>query len=210
MQTRVEPRARGVDTFLCYMRTISKGGRASKRNVHVNVAECPVCMEPTVGERCSVRPFACTHVICNNCDGELFVRADDRCPTCRAPRTEASKLQQCRERTALRARALVERAESVPAPQTVFFEIQQAEGELPFVQALLMGPSRTSGTVASDDSAAGPASPSISLSESPLLQNDPDLLNAVNALAFAHAVPMAEFFNAVLALRHPRRGVRRR
>jgi len=56
--------------------------------------ECPVCLDAFgSGPSTKVFPFACehgAHAICRKCDRTLFVRHDDRCPTCRAQRTGAS------------------------------------------------------------------------------------------------------------------------
>ena len=52
--------------------------------------ECAVCIEALTQVDRVVRPFRCSHFICGGCDAELFRRADDRCPTCRAARTELS------------------------------------------------------------------------------------------------------------------------
>ena len=45
--------------------------------------ECPICLQyvRTKDQRFS---FNCTHQICHQCDNELFLRAHDHCPTCRA------------------------------------------------------------------------------------------------------------------------------
>lgn len=52
-----------------------------------------MCFEPlTVGNGASARHFACTHAVCAKCDTALFVRGDDRCPTCRAARLPGSKV----------------------------------------------------------------------------------------------------------------------
>ena len=106
--------------------------------------ECPVCMERTVDDRSPVRSFACSHVICNKCDDQLFVRADDRCPTCRAPRTEESKARQMLDGASAlrRSQAMMERAENNPQPLSVFFPSVPVE-ELTVQHALLIrSPSR--------------------------------------------------------------------
>ena len=61
--------------------------QASTSDSHnADAFECPVCLtvrDPTF-------PFDCGHGVCNGCDNELFCRADDRCPTCRASRLSES------------------------------------------------------------------------------------------------------------------------
>lgn len=59
--------------------------------------ECPVCMDPFgTGPHTKVFPFGCKdgvrHAVCRKCDRTLFMRRDDRCPTCREPRTTESTL----------------------------------------------------------------------------------------------------------------------
>ena len=91
----------------------------------------------TEADRPVTPPFPCTHAICAACDTALFVRADDRCPICRAPRTYNSKL--CRSRTPNEMSQRVRQSQRVrdhlagiPLPETVFFPVEADFGAAPF------------------------------------------------------------------------------
>tara|TARA_B100001173_G_scaffold99668_1_gene86142 strand:- start:2093 stop:2857 length:765 start_codon:yes stop_codon:yes gene_type:complete len=88
---------------------------------------CPICFEAfTVADRAPCKEYFCTHTICATCDSDLFVRADDRCPTCRADRTHASKHNRTQSELLQRARAIAARNSTLPDgafPQTVFFPV---------------------------------------------------------------------------------------
>jgi hypothetical protein len=51
--------------------------------------ECPVCFHP-MQARTVARPFGCSHPLCRACDRRMFQGHDDRCPICRAERTDQS------------------------------------------------------------------------------------------------------------------------
>ena len=156
--------------------------------------ECPVCMERTVDDRRPVWSFGCSHAICNKCDDQLFVRADDRCPTCRAPRTEESKARQMLDGASAlrRSQAMMERAENTPQPLSVFFPSVPVE-ELTIQHALLIRPP-------SSGEGDGGDSPGlmVAASDHPIMQ-DPAIQHAVRALT--SVVTIAEFFQAVETLR---------
>lgn len=61
-------------------------GRVRRRD-ESECPECPVCMESTATVS-MCWPYACTHAICTGCNRATYVRSDDRCPICRAGRTE--------------------------------------------------------------------------------------------------------------------------
>jgi len=95
--------------------------------------ECPVCFEPlTVANGANARHFVCSHAICAQCDVALFVRCDDRCPTCRAARRDRSKVDgRTQAEMMQRCRALAARRDTLPGPfpETVFFPVDIGDGD---------------------------------------------------------------------------------
>lgn len=74
---------------------VSKRARvgSGSEEAHQEPEECCVCFNEfeEQGPRTKIRPFSCSdgvaHPICRACDRTLFMRNDDKCPTCRAPRS---------------------------------------------------------------------------------------------------------------------------
>ena len=151
--------------------------------------ECPICMEPTVGNNNPRTPFSCDHVICDQCDDKLYVRADDRCPLCRSARTYASSNSQNVTNGALRRSALEQRfmrGEEISA--TIFFpsSIGLREMDNSFVEFELptsAGRSEESLPVGSSDG------------------TNPEIQAVVGGLLNTHRVPLREFFGFVRTLR---------
>lgn len=121
----------GIDRAIVVLTSakMSKGIRKSTRVRALRSAaevECPICFESTVSNtRSPVRSFNCSHVICDKCDAQLYVRADDKCPCCRAERTEGSKRLLANDANGIaRARAMAARAEE---RGTVFFSTVPVE-----------------------------------------------------------------------------------
>ena len=89
--------------------------------------ECPICFSTEVD---AVFSFRCGHFICGKCDAELYSRADDRCPLCRAPRLSESISRHAsslspdngsRRSVALATRSLQEQFGFDPHQSTIFF-----------------------------------------------------------------------------------------
>ena len=180
-----------------------------------DVVECPVCMERTVDDRSPVRSFGCSHVICNKCDDELFVRADDRCPTCRAPRTAESKASQMLDGASAlrRSQAMMEGAENNPQPFRVFFpsvpveeltiQANDCDGSALLGVGLIRPPS------SGEDEAGDSSGLMVAASDHPIMQ-DPAIQHAVRALtsvgtisAFSQAVDTLRASGVVRGLRNP-------
>eukprot|EP00966_Prymnesium_polylepis_P203681 4718825-Prymnesium_polylepis.3 len=141
--------------------------------------ECAICFENmlTVGDRAATKSFACSHFICVRCDEELYKRAEDRCPTCRASRTRASVQARAGNNDCIRRNAMARRIqEQGGVTATIFFPAGNVE-ELTlnafrqFTQALTEG-----GQVES----SGPAS-------------DPDVRRVLAGLIHVESVPLNEF-----------------
>ena len=156
--------------------------------------ECPVCMERTVDDRVSVWSFGCSHAICKKCDEQLFVRADDRCPMCRSPRTEESKARRllCGADALCRSQAMMERAQNDPQTTTVFFPSVGVE-EVTIQQTLLIRP-----PVHGEDDSSDSPGVMVTVSDHPIMQ-DPAIQHVVRALTTVGTI--SEFFQATDELR---------
>jgi hypothetical protein len=154
-------------------------------------------MERTVDDRRPVWSFGCSHAICNKCDDQLFVRADDRCPTCRAPRTEESKARQILDGASAlrRSQAMMERAENTPQPLSVFFPSVPVE-ELTIQHSLLIRPPSSGEGDGGDSRGLMVAASDHPIH--PIMQN-PAIQHAVRALTSVGTI--AEFFQAADTLR---------
>lgn len=152
--------------------------------------ECPVCLtvkNPTF-------PFGCGHGVCDACDSELFCRADDRCPTCRAPRLSDSV------NSRMSYPALIQRRER---------SLAQAEydnfdsGNILFPVAGIIEVDATDfvvrGEVEEGDVAQRPAERRPHSASR--IMTDARIRDVVGALINTDGVPMGEFFVAVAALR---------
>jgi hypothetical protein len=84
--------------------------------------ECPICMEAfTKSDRNTCTPFSCLHVICVQCNSELYRRANDRCPTCRAQRTHESVIEQTATNQEARRQSLLQRASAPTSVMRIMF-----------------------------------------------------------------------------------------
>lgn len=165
-------------------------------------------MEPTVGNRMPVCSFVCDHAVCAQCDTALYVRADDRCPTCRAPRKGASASGQHYPREARldRTRTITARQSTLPyasLPQeTVFFPVdvlnQSEDQEEMGLQMVLLAQAREQAAGLQFDT--GPTlSPSSVLNVA--ASADPIIATAISALEDPTRVDLGEFANVVQMLR---------
>jgi hypothetical protein len=126
-----------------FTRSSSRKKRAQKESTSAACCECPVCLEPTVDDnfrRNPVSAFSCSHFTCRDCDKQLFIRLDDKCPLCRAQRTEHSTTRHmmCATNSAVRSIATLERARQSSQGFSVFFPARSALQESTFQQALFI------------------------------------------------------------------------
>ena len=151
--------------------------------------ECPVCL--TVQD--PIFPFDCGHFVCRACDRELFSRADDRCPSCRAARLPDSTAEY------LGSGATMMRRHSEIARRAVESEVHAASMFFPAAHAVVVD---ASDFVASEDGA--PAQPSRA-NRSQSVDLGPTVESVVSALLNAHRVPLTAFHNTASSLRRARR-----
>lgn len=199
---------------------------ARKRTKHTGEAdpsdhgECPVCMEPFTGfgPTSKVQAFVCSHATCRTCDDSLFRRADDRCPLCRAARTEASRAARPPEAQQQRNAALQARIpDSNPTAHTIFFathanpdimeEGEQAEFMRSLQRTLLALHSRTLGEELDELPSGHPADPGSRppLQSIPLPVRDPAVRAVLHSLAEAALVPLDSFHRLAARVRASRR-----
>ena len=177
--------------------------RQRTRSAQREDEECPVCFERTINDRRPVRSFGCSHIICNKCDDELFMRADDRCPSCRAPRTEESKARQMLsgEHALQRSQAMMERANAQHTqPFSIFFPSVAVE-EITMQDALLIHPHILSSGAGDGGHTAGLMA---AASDLPIMQ-DSAIRHAVRALISVGTIN--EFLQAANTLRSRYRNV---
>lgn len=62
----------------------------NERQTAVVARQCPICYSE-MGARTQIRPFQCSHALCNSCDTHMRRVSDHRCPECRAPRRGMSR-----------------------------------------------------------------------------------------------------------------------
>lgn len=151
--------------------------------------ECSVCLD-TITQRRLRFPFDCGHHLCSSCDSKMFRLADDRCPTCRKPRTSDS-VQEGMERltpeaTQARRRALATaEMERSPAANLMFFPVQMPEDMEEFTRGL------QDGTQEGERLRISVAA----------MMSDGRVRAAIQALVNADSMPMAQFVGAVSELR---------
>ncbi len=163
-----------------------------------------MCFEvPTVGDRTPRSSFDCCHVICSRCDDEMFTRADDRCPVCRAERTRESIREQCVSNQVARNAAAAQRSGQRAADMGVlFFPVENiSEFYLPYL--LLERGERTSteasaggGTEESDPNSTVPPIDTVAA-----ISNNPLVNSVVHGLLNPSSVPLPQFFQSVAELR---------
>lgn len=150
--------------------------------------ECPVCLtvkDPTF-------PFDCGHGVCDACDSELFCRADDKCPTCRAARLSDSISSRMSSPAfnQRRERALAQREMGNSNSGMIFFP---AAGII---------------EIDATDFIVREERDEVQEEERPRntsrIMTDPRIRDVVGALINAQRVPMSEFYLAVSALRASR------
>lgn len=157
--------------------------------------ECPVCL--TEGN--PVFTFDCGHGVCKSCDSELFCRADDRCPTCRASRLPESIDENMNSDEFLRRRqvALAQREGERSRSGVVFF---------PRAAVIEINASDFNAV----DDASGPEEErrDARFTRRRLDPLDSRVEDVVNALLNAESMPLSEFFVTVAAFRSRRRDPR--
>jgi hypothetical protein len=149
--------------------------------------ECAVCLEElrTEGDRAATKSFNCTHLICTNCDQELYKRADDRCPMCRASRTRASVSAHAGDNDRLRREAMARRHEEQGGvTATIFFPVSDVE----HITIEAFRDFTGSLTESRQPELSGPA-------------NDPDVRGVVSGLLHVESVPINQFFALTGSLR---------
>lgn len=151
-------------------------------------------MERTVDNRRPVRPFACEHVICDSCDKELFVRADDRCPMCRALRSERSREGHMlsAESAFQRSQAMMQRVQNIPQPMSVFFASVPV-AELTSTNRLLTVPRFD------DTGDGGNSSHLLVVTSRSSIMQDPSIQHALRALTSVGSI--ADFLRAADTVR---------
>jgi ribosomal protein L37E len=172
------------------------------------------------GPRSKVQAFGCSHATCRACDDSLFRRADDRCPMCRAPRTEESRVSQTpaaqqQHNAALRAA----NPGNGPGFPTIFFatqvnpdtmdEDEQAELMVTLQRTLLSLHSRTLGEDADELPSGPPAEPGSRppLQPIPLPVRDPAVRAVLHSLTEAALVPLDSFHRLAARVRASRRNL---
>ena len=92
---------------------------------------CPVCHEPLTssgGQNCAVTPFACTtvvHTVCAKCNDDMWGRALDTCPMCRAPRLVQDEAGRSIDSQMLRAASTAEQREQAASEEEQLTEAHE-------------------------------------------------------------------------------------
>lgn len=173
-------------------------GQRDQEPEETTVAECPICLEHTVGNKSPRKPFSCHHVICEQCDDKLYVRADDRCPMCRSARTSASRNAQNDTNEAIRRSAMAQRHnEQGGISATIFFPVSQGLHEMGIEHAFV-----EFGIPTSEGSSELPLPVGSSTGTGVrVVANDPAVQAVVGGLLHAERVPLRDFFEFARALR---------
>lgn len=170
------------------------------------------------GPRSKVQAFGCAHSTCRACDDSLFRRAGDRCPMCRAARTEASRVSHPPEAQQQRNAALrAMNSDDGPAGPTIFFatrvnpesmdENEEAEFMMSLQRTLLALHSRTLGEDLDELPSGPPAQPGHRqpLQPVPSPVRDPAVRAVVHSLTEAALVPLDSFHRLAARVRASRR-----
>lgn len=170
----------------------------SRESEQSEATECPVCFERTEGDRVPRTSFDCCHVICDRCDDEMFTRADDRCPVCRAARAQASIREQCVSNQVARNAAAAHIHNQQSGGMLLFFPVEPMS-EMALPHFILERHERTSTEVPSV--AAVAPSVAASLNTAASIANDPLVSSVVHGLLNPSSVPLSQFFESVGELR---------
>lgn len=148
-----------------------------------------MCLD-TITQRRLRFPFECGHHLCSLCDSKMFRLADDRCPTCRKPRTSDSvqhgMARLTPEATQARRRALARaEMERSPVAGLMVFPVQMPDDVEAFTRSL------QNGTQEGERLRISVAA----------TMSDERVRAAIQALVHADRMPMAQFIDAVSELR---------